>query len=457
MNLGTPENPLRVAVVGSGPAGFFAAESLFKSALVVDVDMFEVLPTPFGLVRYGVAPDHPQLKRVTVKFEKTAGHERFRFFGNVTVGSDIGLDELREYYDAVILSHGTPEHRRLGIPGEDLAGSHDAKEVINWYNGYPGYEDKSFNFDHETAVIIGNGNVALDAARVLSHTPGALAETDITAHSLRLLADCKVRHVVLVGRRGPVQASFTHQEIVELGKMSDCDAVVDPADLVLGAEDKAELEGADRIQNRRFWPLFEKYSLPRPEPRPRRLTLKFLHTPVAIEGDGRVERVVFERNRLEGEAGSRRAVSTGEKTSIDCGLVIRCIGYRGAAMDGAPFDERRGLIPNEGGRVTAGGTAVPGLYVTGWIKRGPSGVIGTNKADSAETVAALIADVAALTPCPQRESDALSHRLHERGVRVISFGDWKTLDAEEMARGDACGKPREKLVNVADMLALLDG
>jgi len=455
--LGTAARPLRVAVVGSGPAGFYATEALFKSDRAVVVDIFDRLPTPYGLVRAGVAPDHQKLKSVIRIYERIAEDQRFHFFGNVTVGRDVTVDELREHYDAILLSCGAETDRRLGIPGEDLAGSHTATEFVGWYNGHPDYQDREFDLSQEVAVVIGQGNVAMDVSRILAKTVDELKETDITQRALDALAASRVREIHVIGRRGPVQAKFTPPEIKEIGHLADCDPVVDVAALELAPACRAELEDPKNTHARKNLAVLEEFASRTPSGKRRRYHLRFFLSPVGIEGDARMERLVLEKNRLSGEPFHQSARGTGETTAMEAGLLFRSVGYRGVPIPGLPFEERKGIIPSREGRVTEGETILPGLYVAGWIKRGPSGVIGTNKPDSYETVASLLADIGGLAPCPHTDSAAFAERLRAQGVRVVSFQDWKRLDALETERGQAVGKPREKFTRLEEMLDRLLG
>ncbi len=449
---GTSECPLRVAIVGSGPSGFYAAESLYKAAVPVRIDLFDRLPVPFGLVRGGVAPDHPKIKTVTRIFDRIAAHEGFQFFGNVQVGRDIAVDELRRYYDAVLFACGAEADRRLEVPGESLPGSHTATEFVGWYNGHPDYRDREFDLSSEVAVIVGQGNVAVDVCRILSKTVNELKDTDIAQHALEALAASRIRRIHLVGRRGPVQARFTSQELRELGALEACAPVVDPADLELDAASQAELEHPDNKHSQKNLSILREFAERPPSDAPKQCRIRFLRGPVEIRGTARVESVVFERNALEGEPFHLWARGTGETETLACGLVFRSVGYRGMAIPGVPFDEKRGVFPNVQGRIIEGGSPIPGLYAAGWIKRGPSGIIGTNKPDSAETVKALLEDMPALPPCPRRDSLELARLLHERGVRVVTYADWQAIDAEEIARGQQAGKPREKFTRLEDFL-----
>jgi ferredoxin--NADP+ reductase len=445
-----------VAIVGSGPAGFYAAEALYKADIAVRVDVFDRLPTPYGLVRAGVAPDHQKLKSVIRVYEKLAGDERFGFLGNVTVGRDVSVEELRQHYDAIVVTSGAESDRKLGIPGEDLAGSHTATEFVGWYNGHPDYQDRVFDLSGEVAMVIGQGNVAMDVSRILAKTVDELKETDISRRALDELAESQVREIHVIGRRGPAQAKFTPPEIKEIGELADCDPVVDPAELELGPACRAELEEKQATHNRKNLAILQELAERAPAGRSKRYHMRFFLSPVELRGAGHLEEVVLERNRLKGEPFKQWASGTGEKTTEPAHILFRSVGYRGVPIPGLPFDEKKGVIPSADGRVTEGDVVLPGLYVAGWIKRGPSGVIGTNKPDSYATVKSMLEDLPGLVPAPVPDTGALVEMLRGRGVRVVSFDDWRRIDAAEVEAGKACGKPREKFVRVADMLALLD-
>ncbi len=435
----------RVAVVGSGPAGFYAAAALLASELEIEVDMIERLPTPWGLVRLGVAPDHPNIKAVSRAFERTAAQPGFRFFGNVEVGKDVEHAELDRLYDAVVYSVGAQTDRQLAIPGENLPGSWPATAFVAWYNGHPDFQDLSFDLSGERAVVIGNGNVALDVARMLALTPDELASTDTTDPAIEAIADSGIREILVVGRRGPVQAAWTPVEVGELGELAGADVLVDPADLELDPASAKELEEAAPTVRRNVEHLRD-YAAREPTGKPRAIRLRFFSSPAAIHGDGRVEAIELVRNELV----DGRAVATEEREAIPCGIVFRSVGYQGVALPGLPFDERSATIPNEGGRVE------PGLYVAGWIKRGPSGVIGTNKKDATETVALLLEDARAglLTPRAEGSLEAL---LEERGVEAVLYAGWEAIDAAERSAGEPLGRPRVKLASWADLLAAAKG
>jgi ferredoxin/flavodoxin---NADP+ reductase len=460
-NVGSQESPLRVAIVGAGPSGFYAAEHILKDeSLHAQVDLFDRLPTPFGLVRGGVAPDHPKIKSVIRVYEKTAAREGFRFFGNVKVGHDLEVEDLEQLYHAIVFTVGCETDRQLGIPGEGLRGSHAATAFVGWYNAHPDYASEQFDLSCERAVVIGNGNVAMDVARMLALTDHELRQTDTADHAIELLDQKGIREIVVLGRRGPVQAAFTNPEIKELGEMEDADILVDPSEVELDEASAAYLESEDADKTTRVnVETLREFSQRQPEGKEQRIVLRFLASPVEVKGDGKVESIVIGRNELVEDGGTLRAKDTGEREELECGLVLRSVGYTGIPIEGVPFDEKRGLILNEGGRVLDSHDAghKVGHYTAGWIKRGPSGVIGTNKKDALETVTHLLADVEAQTLLEPASPDpsAVEDLLSERGVRYVSFEDWQAIDQAEVGRGEPHGRPRVKFVKVEEMLESL--
>ena len=463
--------PIRIAVIGSGPAGFYAAGHLLKDgagghAIDFEVDMLERLPTPWGLVRSGVAPDHPKIKSVTRIYEKTAAHPRFRFFGNVCFGEHVSREELLRHYHAIVYATGTPVDRPLGIPGEALPGSHAATEFVGWYNGHPDHTDLEVDLrSAERAVVIGNGNVAIDVARMLVLAPSELAPTDTADHALDVLAGSRVSEVVIVGRRGPAQAAFTNPELLELGELADADVIVDPGELesALAVHDA----GAEaNITARRNVEILRSYSERPPAGRAKRIVLRFLLSPVALLPDDfghHLGAVELARNELVADQTDPahpqlRARATGERETIAAGLVFRAIGYRGVALPGVPLDERRGVIPNAGGRVldAPAGDRLQGEYVVGWIKRGPSGVIGTNKKDAQETVDAIFADSGpggdGLNVPTAPDADAVERLLRERQPELVTYEGWASIDRHERSLGESSGRPRVKLTRIEQML-----
>jgi ferredoxin/flavodoxin---NADP+ reductase len=454
--LGSAENPVRVAIVGSGPAGFYAAGQLLSSSdPVVTVDVFDRLMTPWGLVRFGVAPDHPKIKSVTRVFERTARMPGFRFHGNVEIGVDLSHDQLAAAYNAVLYAVGTPGDRRLEISGEDLPGSESATEFVAWYNGHPDYADMDFDLSCKRAVVIGNGNVALDVARMLALSVDELQVTDIADHAIELLRDSSVEEIVVLGRRGPAQAAFTNPELRELADLELADVIVDPADMLLDPASAAALETADATTQRNVEVLTEYAGLT-PAGKPRRIVVRFLTSPVAIEGTDKVQALLVERNELvQAEDGSLKAKPTGVTERLETGLVLRAVGYVGKPLPGVPFDDRRRTVLNQGGRVLDPDShePIPGLYAAGWIKRGPSGVIGTNKKCAQETTERLLEDFAAgLLPEPSESPEALLTLLQQNGTHVIDYSGWEAIDAHERALGEPSGRPRVKLVRRDEQL-----
>jgi ferredoxin/flavodoxin---NADP+ reductase len=461
MQAPSPPNPLRVAVIGAGPAGFYAAEALLRSeSPVVEVDLFDRLPTPFGLVRSGVAPDHQKIKNVTRVFEKVAAHERFRFFGNVCFGEHLRLADLADHYHQILFTTGAQTDRSLGIPGEDLRGSHSATEFVAWYNGHPEFADLSFDLSCERAVVVGIGNVAVDVARILCRTPEELAATDIADYALEALRASRVREVVMLGRRGPAQAAFTLPEVKELGEMQDADVAARPEETALDPLSQAAMDQQNDRQVMKMVSIVQEYAQRPPAGKSKRITLRFLVSPVEIHGDasGGVRGVRIVRNELVETRGRLSPKPTDHHEEIEAGLVFRSVGYRGVPLADLPFREDWAVVPNELGRVTGDdGGPVPGLYVAGWIKRGPTGVIGTNKPDAQETVAAMLADAAsgALLAPAQPAPEAAEALIRARQPVCFSYADWRALDAHETALGAAAGRPRVKLTRLEEMLVAI--
>jgi ferredoxin--NADP+ reductase len=455
--------PYHIAIVGSGPAGFYAAASLLKAAdssdqIDVAVDMLEMLPTPWGLVRSGVAPDHPKIKSVSDQFERTAEDSRFRFFGNVVVGEHIDASDLAEHYDAVIYAVGAQSDKSLNIPGEDLPGSIAAVDFVGWYNAHPHFEESSPDLSGARAVVIGNGNVALDVARILVTAPDVLAHTDIADHALESLRPCAVEEVVVVGRRGPLQTAFTIVELRELGKLeglADVDVIIDPAQLESISDEDAAAVGKTCKQNIK---VLRDYAGREPVSGHRRIVFRFLTSPIEIKGDGKVEQVVLGRNELVRDNGRMVAKDTGAREELPAQLVVRSVGYRGVPTPGLPFDEASGTIPNSGGRVDGSRNE----YVVGWIKRGPTGVIGTNKKDSQETVDNLLDDLSGRSPADVTDfstddADKLAEWLASRQPKLVTDAHWKRIDDHERSSGEPHGRPRVKLSNLDELLRIGEG
>ncbi|XP_019446346.1 PREDICTED: NADPH:adrenodoxin oxidoreductase, mitochondrial isoform X2 [Lupinus angustifolius] len=456
-----PSNPLRVCVVGSGPAGFYTAEKVLKVQQQAQVDIIDRLPTPFGLVRSGVAPDHPETKIVINQFSRVAQHERCSFFGTVTLGSSISLSELRELYHVVVLAYGAESDRSLGIPGENLKGIHSAREFVWWYNGHP--DGRNLDPDlksTDTAVILGQGNVALDVARILLRPTTELSTTDIASHALSALEESSIRKVYLVGRRGPAQAACTAKELREILGLRNLDISIQEPDLILTPDVEEGLK-CNRIQ-RRVYELLSKAATSRPKNdaglSKRQLHFVFFRKPDSFieskDRSGHASGVNFEKTVLKGVGpGKQIAIGTGEFEDINCGMVLKSIGYKSVPVDGLPFDHKKGIVPNDRGRVlsdTSGESTLleAGLYVCGWLKRGPSGIVATNLHCAEETVLSISEDLekgvlSSSSPKPGR--DGLLQLLNDRNVRVVSFSDWEKIDSEERKLGSSRNKPREKL------------
>lgn len=456
-SLGTEARPLRVAIVGSGPSAFYSAQSLFNADLNIVVNMFERLPAPYGLVRYGVAPDHVKIKNVTKVYEKIAANPQFHFFGNVDIGKDLTVHQLRKYHDAVIFAYGASSDRKMGIVGENLKGTHTATEFVAWYNGHPDYKDLQFDLSGDTAVIIGQGNVALDVARILCKTVDELKETDIAAHALEALAKSNIKNVHIFGRRGPAQAAFTSSEMREFGELAECTAIVNPEELNFNEASQKELEDPKNAQKKKNVEVLKDLVEKRDDSKPRKFYIHFRKSPAAIYGDenDKLNRIYIEQNELFGEPGSQKSRGTGQKETFECSLVFRSIGYRGLAIEGLPFDENTGRIPNSEGRVEDSEHVSTGFYAAGWIKRGPTGIIGTNKPDAEETVTKLLEDINILIPGKNPSNQMLIDQLKELNIDYITFADWNMIDAEEIRRGEAAGKIREKFVDTNEILEFI--
>ena len=451
----------KIAVIGSGPAGFYAAGELFRQqSWDIKVDMFERLPTPFGLVRGGVAPDHQKIKSVTKIYSRIAENENFRFFGNVEFGRDIEQSDLLEHYDAVIYTVGSPADRALGIPGEDLSGSHSATEFVAWYNGHPDFREHKFDLSVKYAFVIGMGNVALDVARILAKNPEELAETDITDYALKALRKSQLEDIWLVGRRGPLQAAFSPVELREFLELPEADVVIEENALELDAESQHILETISGKDTKKNIEILKQMSAMAASGKKRKVHFLFLASPLEISGDGKVEKIRMVRNQLvKKEDGSLRPQATDKIVEEDAGLVFRSIGYHGKPLADLPFDQKSGTIPNECGQVKDpenGNLLRNREYVAGWIKRGPSGVIGTNKQDAVETVHRMLETFLKekMESGKNVSNPDIVLLLEKRKVEFVSFADWKLLDAHEIEAGQKQGRPRVKLTSTAEMLEI---
>ena len=458
---GTAAAPLRVAIVGAGPSGFYVAEHLLnQDDLVVEIDMLERLPTPYGLVRGGVAPDHQKIKAVSATYDKIAAHPRFRYYGHVEYGTHLSLDDLRGLYHQIVFTTGAPTDNRMEIPGEDLIGSYPATIFVAWYNGHPDYRDLQFDFSGERVAIVGVGNVAVDVARILCRTPEELAKTDIADYALAALRESRIKEVTMLGRRGPAQAAFTNPELRELGQLPGADLIVRPDEAALDDLSQAAVDsGSDRAAGRKV-AMLQEFAARQPAGKARRLTLRFLVSPTALFGgaDSRLTAMQLVKNELYAtDSGTLRPRATDQFEELPVDMVFRSVGYRGVPLPDVPFDERRGVIANAEGRVleTAGQESLTGIYASGWIKRGPTGVIGTNKPDALQTVKCMVADVAAdkvLKPSGAT-AEAAAKLVRERQPAFFSYADWLHLNKVEMSKGKEIGAPRVKFTRIDEMLS----
>ena len=448
----------RVAIVGAGPAGAFAADRLLRARGDVEIDLFERLPTPWGLLRAGVAPDHQEIKRLDETFQRQTLERGCRLFGNVEVGMDISHEDLMRHYTAVVYATGAQTDKSLGIPGEDLPGSWPATEFVAWYNGHPDYRELEFDLSGRRAVVIGNGNVAADVTRMLTLSPDELARTDVADHALEALRESRIEEVVVLGRRGPAQAAFTSAELRELGRLDGVELRVDAEDVELDPLSQRWLAERGTFTARTNVALLREFGGRDPQPESaRRIVLRFLRSPVEIRGGERVEAIDVRRNEIvEGDDGSLRPRAAGEDVeTIECGLVLRSVGYRAVPLPGVPFDERSYVLPNERGRVLASdGEPLPGVYAVGWIKRGPTGILGTNKRDADETARCLAEDLeSGRLPAPERPGrDAMDALLAERKSDLVTVDGWRAIDTLELRTGEEQERPRVKLSSREELL-----
>ena len=448
----------RVAIVGAGPAGAFAADRLLRHRGDVEIDLIERLPTAWGLLRGGVAPDHQEIKRLDETFDRQTLARGCRFFGNVEIGRDVSHDELMEHYSAVIYATGAQTDKSLGIPGEDLPGSWAATEFVAWYNGHPDYRELEFDLTPRRAVVIGNGNVAADVTRMLTLSPDVLERTDVADHALEALRASRIEEVVVLGRRGPAQAAFTSAELRELGRLDGVDLRVDPDEVRLDPLSRRWLDERGTFTARKNVALLQEFAARSTgADAPRRIVLRFLRSPDRIGGEGRVGQVQVRRNELvRAEDGTLRPRALeGNAETIACGLVLRSVGYRAVPLPGVPFDETDYVLPNERGRVLArDASPTPGVYAVGWIKRGATGILGTNKRDADETAACVAEDLrSGVLPAPPRPApEQIAELLAER-ADLVTINGWRAIEAHELERGRAKGRPRVKLASRNELLA----
>ena len=459
ITLGSVSNPVRVAIIGAGPAGFYAAGHLLKQQdHVIHVDLYDKLPFPYGLVRSGVAPDHQKIKNVTRVYKKIASNPEFRFFGNVEYGKHVHLTDLKKYYHQVYFSTGAQVDRRLDIPGEDLKRSYSATDFVAWYNGHPDYTDLQFDLSKRCVAVVGVGNVAVDVCRILCRTIDELKQTDIADYALVALAESCVKEVYMLGRRGPAQAAFTHPEAKELGELSGADLVIPESEAQLDPESKIWMtEHGDRLTSKKVQ-LIQELSKKSGAQKNRRLVMRFLVSPESLhdDGSGGVSSVTLRKNTLITRGDRLQARPTDSVEELPAEVVFRSVGYRGVPLPEIPFRKDWAVIPNDRGRVVGSGID-GGVYVGGWIKRGPTGVIGTNKPDALETVQCMIEDIAAKR-CFEPEfvnPESVDQLLADRCDHVFSWNDWERLDRLEIVAGEARGCPRVKMTSINRMIEAL--
>ena len=452
----------KIAVIGSGPAGFYAAGELFRQqSWSIKVDIFDRLPTPYGLVRGGVAPDHQKIKSVTKIYSRIAENENFRFFGNVEFGSDVHRSDLLELYDALIYAVGSPSDRSLGIPGEEFTGSHSATEFVAWYNGHPDFREHKFNLSAKDVFVIGMGNVALDVARILAKTPEELSKTDIADYALETLFESQIEDIWLVGRRGPLQAAFTPVEAREFLEMISADVMLEGGHLRLDMESQRILETDASKDTKKNIEILKQISEKNSTNKKKRVHFLFLASPLEILGNGCVEKIRMVRNELvKRDDGSLRPQANGDFMEENAGLIFRSIGYHGNPLADVPFDNNSGTIPNECGQIInedQDKSLRTREYVAGWIKRGPTGVIGTNKQDAVETVHRMLETFLQekIEPRQQTDSSGIEALLKERNVDYVSFEDWKLLDEYETEAGQEQERPRVKVTSIEKMLEII--
>lgn len=457
--VGSESNPLRVAIIGSGPAGFYTVSNFLKHTDVhVEMDMFDRLPTPFGLVRAGVAPDHQKYKTVTRAYDKSASQDNYRFYGNVEYGSNVTLDDLKAHYHQIIFCSGAPGDRNLNVPGEDLDGSYSATDFVAWYNGHPDYVDYQFNLEAESVAVVGVGNVAIDVARILLKTDNELASTDMADHALEALRNSKVKTVYVMGRRGPAQAAFTPPEIKEMGELEDADVTVPAEEAVLDSVSRAAAEEDKNIAKNVA--VIESFAGQTGTGKSKQLIIRFLVSPTELiaDDDGKVKAIKIVKNEaVVQDDGTVKAQATDQEEVIPVGMVFRSVGYRGAPLPEIPFNDSWGTIANEQGRIVENGEPVTGLYTAGWIKRGPTGVIGTNKTCAQETVNMMVEDLkAGKILSPEKPGiDQAKQLVSEKAPDAISYQDWQKIDAVETSKGEAQGRPRVKFTSREAVLAEL--
>ena len=450
---------LQVAIVGSGPSGFYVAEALINSGISSEITIVEKLPCPYGLVRYGVAPDHQKLKSVSQTLDAIAEHPSVTFLGNLEVGKDIQISELMELYHVIVFTTGMPGSSLLGINGENLIGVHPSSTFVGWYNGHPDYQTQSFDFGHDTAIIIGHGNVAIDICRVLTKSIDELRKSDIPDSALEVLSENKIKNVHLIGRRGPVQAKFTTKELHELGKLENCNVSINPKFLMLGTACQQELDEISNQLARKNHVVFQTYAnnfTTTLGVDTKKIAIDFMLNPKLFKGNKNVKSIVFEENRLEGPAFKQISTPSNSMLEIECGLAFTSVGFKGSEIRGLHNNPNKGTLSNVNSRITnEHGDIIYGMYAAGWVKRGPQGVIGTNRECAQDTVDRILEDLTIFADHSASGRNGLMVILKVRNIQFVTFDDWKIIDAIEIDKGQKLGKPREKFTSVSGMLACI--
>lgn len=452
-------HPLQVAIIGSGPSGFYVAEALLNSGISTEITILEKLPCPYGLIRYGVAPDHQKLKGVSQTLDVIAEHPSVTYLGNVEVGKDIQINELMHFYHILVFTTGMPKSSQLGIEGESLIDVHPSSNFIGWYNGHPDHQSLSFDFNNDSAVIIGHGNVAIDICRVLAKPIDELRKSDIPEQALDLLSQSKINHINLVGRRGPIQAKFTTKELHELGKLENCNVAIHPKHLKLGKQCQQELDEVSNLIAKKNHRVFESYSSnfsTSTGTDKKKITIDFMLNPKTFQGDKNLQSIVFEKTRFEGSAFKQVAIPSDDLVVMSSGLAFTCVGFKGSPFAGLTLDNKKGTLSNKNSRlINEHGEIVPGMYTAGWVKRGPNGVIGTNRECAQDSVNQILEDMPKYVEKPAYGNKSLIEHLQAKNIQFVTFNDWKVIDAVEKEQGQKLGKPREKFTSVSSMLACI--
>ncbi len=450
---------LKVAIIGSGPSGFYVADALINSGISVEITLLEKLPCPYGLIRYGVAPDHQKLKRIANTLDTIAEHPSVTFLGNVELGKDISLEEIKLNYHVIVFCNGMPDSISLGIDGEQLVGVSPCNDLIGWYNGHPDYQEQEFDFEHDAAVVIGHGNVAIDICRILSKSIDELRSSDIPENALEVLSKKKLKRVHMVGRRGPVQAKFTTKELHELGKLSNCNVSLDPIHLNLKSACQQELDDTSNIVVQKNYKVMQSYASNFSELNDKsktQISIDFMLNPKCFTGDKQLSSVLFEQTYLEGTPFNQTCKSLEGLIEMPCGLVFTSVGFRGTLLENLPVNEPKRTLTNQNSKLLGSdGKTVEGLYAAGWVKRGPQGVIGTNRECAQNTVDNILKDSPTLLETSVEGKAGLLTMLNKKNRRYVTFEDWKVIDNKEVENGLVLGKPREKFVTVEEMLACL--